>query len=68
LGRLETHTKFFLESLKGRDHMEGLSIGGSILLKLMFGNMVGGYEFDSSGSRYGPVPDSFEHGNKTWVP
>jgi hypothetical protein len=27
-------TKFWLESLKGRDHSEDIGVGGSIILKL----------------------------------
>jgi hypothetical protein len=29
--------KFFLESLKGREHSEGLGIDGRIILKLILG-------------------------------
>jgi len=31
--RCEMHTKFWLENLKGRDHLEGLGIGGRIVFE-----------------------------------
>jgi hypothetical protein len=31
------HTEFWLESLKGRDHFEGLSIYGRTISKCIFG-------------------------------
>jgi hypothetical protein len=43
-------TKFWLESLKGRDHSEYLGVAGRIILKCMLGKRIGGYEFHSSGS------------------
>jgi hypothetical protein len=31
-GRDEMHTKFWLENMKGRDHMEDLGIDGNLIL------------------------------------
>jgi hypothetical protein len=41
-------TKFWLESLKGRDHSEDLSVDGRIILKLIL-REKGECELDSSG-------------------
>jgi hypothetical protein len=42
-------TRFWFESLKGRDHSEDLGVDGKIILKLILGNRVRGRELDSSG-------------------
>jgi hypothetical protein len=48
---------FFCWNLKGRDHSEGLAIDGKR-------NRVGRRGLDLSGSEWGPVVGSCEHGNE----
>jgi hypothetical protein len=57
-------TKFWLRSLKGRDHSEDQGVHGRIILKWPLGNRVGVCRLDSSGSGQEPVPGSCEHDNK----
>jgi hypothetical protein len=44
------YTKFWSENVKGRDHVEDLSIYGRIILERILGNEMGGCELDTSGS------------------
>jgi hypothetical protein len=37
------HTKFWLEKLKGKDHLEDLGIDGKIILELILGKQVKGW-------------------------
>jgi hypothetical protein len=39
-------------------------VNGMIILKLMYEKRMGWYGLDSSGSGYGPLEGSCEHGNK----
>jgi hypothetical protein len=39
--RFEMHTIFWLENLKGRDHLEGLSVDRKIILEWMLGKWGG---------------------------
>jgi hypothetical protein len=43
------HTKFWSESLKGKDHSEELDIDGSIILKWIFIKRVSKYGLGSCG-------------------
>jgi hypothetical protein len=42
------YTIFWLENLKGRDHLEDLGLDGRITIGWIFGNRVEGCELDSS--------------------
>jgi hypothetical protein len=57
------HTKFWSENLKGRDHEENLNVDGRIILECILGKQDGKFRMDSSGSGYGQVAGSCEHGN-----
>jgi len=48
----------------GRDLSEGLGVDGKIILEWILGKWVGRCGLDASGSGYGPVADSCEHGNE----
>jgi hypothetical protein len=54
------YTIFWLENLKGIDHLEDLGVDKKITLKWILGNRVGGCGLDSSGS----VTGSCEHDNE----
>jgi len=54
------HTILWLENLKGRNHLEDLSVDGRIILEL------GGCRLDLSGSGWKPVADPRERGNEPW--
>jgi hypothetical protein len=51
-------TKFWLESLKGRDHSEDLGVGERIILKLVVMRVWAGFN-------WGPVAGSCVHGNES---
>jgi hypothetical protein len=56
-----------LESLKGRDPSEDISMDEGIVLNHIFqkeGNRVGGCGLDSCGSRYRPMAGSCGHSNE----
>jgi hypothetical protein len=44
------HTKFWLENLKGGDHLEVLSVDGRIILEWILKKLAGKCDLDSSGS------------------
>jgi hypothetical protein len=46
----EMHTKFWLENLKGIDHLEDIGVGGSIVLEWILGRHGGKDELNSCGS------------------
>jgi hypothetical protein len=50
MGRMRNAYKFWLENLKGRDHLEELRVDGRIILECMLESSLGGCELDSSGS------------------
>jgi hypothetical protein len=52
------HTRFWSENLKGRDHLEDLSVDG------ILGKLEGRCGLDASGSGKGPVMGSCEHNNE----
>jgi hypothetical protein len=54
-------SKFWLQSLKSRDHLENLGIDGNVILKGSYVNRFRECGLDSSGSRQGPVAGSCEH-------
>jgi hypothetical protein len=60
-------TKFSLDNLKGRDHLEDLGIDGRIVsewisMRIQVGSKLWTY---SCGSGYGPVAGSCVHSNET---
>jgi hypothetical protein len=59
------HTKFWLESLKGRDHLENLHVDWRIILKRILN--VLDVRVDSSGLGYGPMVSPSEHSNEPSV-
>jgi hypothetical protein len=63
-GEMKMHTKFRLESMKGRDNSENLGVDRRSILNGFLGNRVRGDELDSSGSRQGPVVCSCKHGHE----
>jgi hypothetical protein len=40
IGKMRNHTKFWLETLKGRDHLEDLGIDRKIILEWILGKWV----------------------------
>jgi hypothetical protein len=58
------HSKFLLESQKGRDHSEDLGTGGRIILTWILGKQGCRCEMDSSDSAKGPMVGSCKNGNK----
>jgi hypothetical protein len=59
---------FWLENLKGRDHLEDLGIDGKIILRLSEVNSMESCGLDSSVSEEGPVAGgSCEHDNERSV-
>jgi hypothetical protein len=60
------HAIFWVESLKGKDHSEDLSVGenGRIILKLILGKQGWGVWIEFIWLRIGPVADYCEHGNE----
>jgi hypothetical protein len=48
--RQELYTKFWLENLKGIDHLEDVGIDGRIILEWSLGNQGVSCELDSCGS------------------
>jgi hypothetical protein len=61
-GRREMHTKFWTENMKGGDHMEDPGIDEKILEWIL--GKQGKCVLDSSGSGYGMMVGSCEHGNE----
>jgi hypothetical protein len=63
-GRYEMHTEFQSKNLKGRDHLEDLSIDGSVILKCVLKKygvrMWTGFIW----LRIGSSADSCEHDNE----
>jgi hypothetical protein len=57
-------TKFWSESLKGRDHLEYLDVNGRIILRWILGNEVGGCGLNLPSSGKGPVAGCSENGNE----
>jgi hypothetical protein len=57
------HIKFYLGSLKGRDHLEDPSTDG-LYENVSRGNQVWGFGLDSSGLRKGLVVGSCEYGSE----
>jgi hypothetical protein len=55
------YTVVWLENLKGRDYSEDLDVDGKVMLEW---NRVGECKLNLSGSEYGPVTGSSEHGNE----
>jgi hypothetical protein len=55
--------QIWLQSLKGRDHLEDLGIDGRIILECI----EGCYGLDSSGSEYGLGADSSERSSESSV-
>jgi hypothetical protein len=63
--RDEMRTVFWLESLKERDHSEGLRIDWEDNIRMDLREIRWGRcGLDSSGSGYGPVAGSCEHSNE----
>jgi hypothetical protein len=57
--------KIWSENLNGRHHSEDLGVDGRIILEWILGkNRLGRCDLDASGSGYGPVAGSCEHGNE----
>jgi hypothetical protein len=56
--------KILFESLRGRDHLRNLCIGGIIILKYIVGNRFEGCGLGSSLSVWGPVVGCCEHRNE----
>jgi hypothetical protein len=56
--------KIFVEKLKGTYYSEKLGVVGKIMLEFILEKQDGKCRLDSSGSVYGPVADSCEHGNE----
>jgi hypothetical protein len=52
------HTKFWLENLKGKDHLRWEDA-----IRMDLGEIVGGFGLDLCGSGQGPVVGSHEHSN-----
>jgi hypothetical protein len=50
--------------MKGRDHSKDLDVDGRIILEWILENRKGKCELVSSGSGWGPVEGSCEHGNE----
>jgi len=55
-------TRFLSENLEGRDHREDLGVDGKIILGGILRKESG---LDASGSRYGPLAGSCEHGTES---
>jgi hypothetical protein len=51
----EMRTIFWLVNLKGRNHLEDLSVDGKIILEWIVGNRVERCGLDARGSVQGPV-------------
>jgi hypothetical protein len=58
------NTKFWLESLKGRDHSKDEDVDERIILRWIFWKYGFGYGLDSCGSGWEPVMGSCEHCNE----
>jgi hypothetical protein len=61
--RHDTHTKFWSENLKGRDHLEDLYVGGRGLLKWIL-TKLGVKLWTVFDSGEGQVMSSCKHGNE----
>jgi hypothetical protein len=57
------HTVFWLENLKGRDHLEYLGVGGRIILEWILG-VVRRCGLDEYSLGEGPMAGCCEHGNE----
>jgi hypothetical protein len=63
IGRKGMHIGYWWESQKERAHWEDQDVGWRIILKWIFDGLRW-YGLDLTGSKYGPVQGSCEHGNK----
>jgi hypothetical protein len=61
---IRMHTKFWSESLEGRDHLEDLVIDGKLILKWILGKQGVKCGMDISGSNQGSVAGCCEHSNE----
>jgi hypothetical protein len=62
--RNEKCTRFWWESPKEIDHLEGQGVGGKTGSEWILGNWLGGYGLDSTGSGQGPVAGCCECGDE----
>jgi hypothetical protein len=60
------HTRFWWGTLRERDHLKDLGIGGRIILNWIVRPQDGGRGQDSSGSEQGQLAEFCECGVKVW--
>jgi hypothetical protein len=64
MGKMDNAYNILVEKPEGRRHLEGFGVHGRIILHCILGEMVGSCCLNASGSGWGPVAGSCEHGNE----